>query len=106
MVADTGICGRIYCNNALFACMGRVQASGQMAPCSPRDEVHAKHESHMACPSAPMSSTSIMALHSSLGRQWVSPFFPAAFYFVEKFLHLKTLGILKIHLACSSKEFY
>jgi hypothetical protein len=77
-----------------------------MAPCSARDEVLAKYESHMACPSAPVPSALIMALHSSLGRQWVSPFFPAAFYFVEKFLHLKTLGILKIHLACSSKEFY
>ncbi len=72
---------------------------------SPRDEVHAKHESHMARPLVPMSSTSNMALHFFLGRQWISPFFPTSFYFGEKFLCLKTLGILKICLACSSKKF-
>jgi hypothetical protein len=82
-----------------------VQAFGQMTPYSPGDEVHAKHESHMACPLASMSLVSIMTLHSSLGRQWVSPFFPTTFYFGEKFFCLKNLGILKICLTCSSKEF-
>jgi hypothetical protein len=77
----------------------------KMTPYSPRVEVHAKHESQMACPLAPMSLVSIMAFHSSLGRQWVSPFVPATFYFGEKFLHLKSLGILKICLACLPKKF-
>jgi hypothetical protein len=72
---------------------------------SPRDEVHAKHESHMAFPLAPMSSASSMALHSFLGRQWVPHFFPTPFYFGEKFFRLKTSGILKICVVCSFIEF-
>jgi hypothetical protein len=60
----------------------------------PRDEVHVKHKSHMACLSSSMSLTFIMALHSSLEKQWVSPFFPINFLFLKKFFHLKTLGIL------------
>jgi hypothetical protein len=51
---------------------------------SPRDEVHAKHESHMARPLAPMSSTSSMALHSFLGRQWIYPFFSNIILFWRK----------------------
>jgi hypothetical protein len=105
VVVDIGICGGIYSNNVLFACLGRVQASEQMIPYNPRDEVHAKHESHMACLLASMPSVSIMALYSFLGRQWVSPFFLTTFYFGEMFFRLKNLGILKIRLACSSKEF-
>ncbi len=72
---------------------------------SPRDEVLAKHESHMACPLIPMSLVSNMVFHSFRGRQWVSPFFPTTFYFGKKFLCLNTSRILKICLACSSIEF-
>jgi len=56
------------------------------------DEVHVKHKSHMACLSSSMSLTFIMALHSSLEKQWVSPFFSINFLFLKKVLSFENFG--------------